>query len=245
MAIETRHNLYFYGSALSNDRCIHYVKLCEYALSHFSAEYTYSELRECAERDHILSNDAIRTLIPIFKGLGFVSYERLGNFAFQDDGLVFYHIQKALSAAQDLSDTCRNAILPILEDAKTKLIWKGLIHLYKLDDDNSRKFQIAIQLLNHFRDISIQEYLYAIYYSLENETIDFSSIIDAVTQRRRNNETDDVLSWNSRAEKYELTKDTATSYLKDLLRTSSLISDSDSSKIVASDQFATFISLIN
>ena len=244
MAIQTNQNLYFYGSVLSNDRCMHYVQLYRFAASHFTSDFTYSKLREESEKNNVLSNGAIRTFIPIFKGLGFVDYESGGLFSFKEDGHLFYHIQSALMAAKDL-DEKRDAVCALLEDAKFRLILKGLVFLYKLDDDNSRKFQIIIQLLNRFNEVSLSEYLYAVNYSLENDTLDFDKLNDIIQECRNSGHIEDVYSWNSRAEQYEPTKDTATSYLKDLLRTARLIEDSDAQKIVASSLLPSFISMLS
>lgn len=244
MAIQTKQNLYFYGSALSPDRCAHYVKLCHFASNYFSEEYTYNQLRVEAEANKILGDDAIRTFIPIFKGLGFVSYERKSIFSYSNDGLLFYHIQKALQESQNLSDDKRETVISLLMDARLHLIWKGLVHLYKNDDDNSRKFQIIINLLDHFGEVSVQEYLYAINYSLENDTIDYAVIINVLQERRKKGLYDDILSWNNRSAKFEHTKDTATSYLKDLLRTAGLIVDVDSVKFTASNRLPIFLSLL-
>lgn len=245
MAIETKQNLYFYGSALSSDRCAHYVKLCHFASKHFSEEYTYNQLRTQAETNKVLGDDAIRTFMPIFKGLGFVSYERKSMFSYSNDGLLFYHIQKALQESQDLSDDKRASVISLLLDARLRLIWKGLIHLYRNDDDNSRKFQIIIKLLEHFGEVSVQEYLFAVNYSLENGTIDHETIASALQERRDNKQEDKVLSWNSHTNKYEDTKDTATSYLKDLLRSAELTIDLDAGKFIASDQLPIFMLMIN
>jgi len=221
------------------------VKLFEFAIQHFSKEYTYASLREEAERLNVLSNDSIRTFIPIFKGLGYVDYKRNGTFKFLNDGILFYYIQKSIFIAQDLDDEKRQPVLTLLEDAKLKIVWKGLLHLYKLDDDNSRKFQIIIQLLNKFGQITIQEYLYAVYFSLENNTIDFNDINNAILERREKENNDEIYSWNRNSGKYEPVKETATCYLKDLLRVAELLKDIDSATISASDNLLAFISILN
>lgn len=147
-------------------------------------------------------------------------------------------------AAKDLGEKS-DAVCALLEDAKLRLILKGLIFLYKLDDDNSRKFQIIIQLLNRFKEVALSEYLYAVNYSLEHKTLDFDKLTEIIQECRNSGHVEDVYSLNSRSGKYEPIKDTATSYLKDLLRTASLIVDSDSQKIVASSLLPSFISMLS
>lgn len=228
MKIKTDINLYFSGSGLTEDRCNDFVKLYEIAESVFSDSYTYKDLQEASFKNAGPGESAVRTLIPLFKLMGFVEYSKSSTFNFTDDGRIFYYMQKSISEAVKATFPQKESVIRNLEEATTKLYWKGFMRLLDSDDDNGRKFRIAYSLFSHFHEINWNEYLYSLILVLGEEQQDVQEAISRIEVNRSNNVTYEIQAKGKNGQ-YDFVASTATSYMKSILETAGLIENAEKS----------------
>lgn len=245
MNIKTDINLYFSGSGLTKDRCEDYVQLYEIAQSAFDGEYSYRELQEKSPEFDGPGASAVRTLIPLFKLMGFVDYSKSSTFRFNDDGKVFYYIQKAILEIEHSDIPQKERLFELINEAQTKLFWKGFLNLLQSDDENGDKFRIAFYLFDAFGEIDWNEYLYALVLVLGTEKRTITDAINVIKGNRKNKIYYDIKA-KGRDGNYSPVATTATSYLKSILETAGLIENSDkqnSSRVTG--RFSEFKSFIN
>ncbi len=245
MKIKTDINLYFSGSGLTRDRCQDFVQLYEIAHSAFDGEYSYKELQEKSTELGGPGASAIRTLIPLFKLMGFVDYSKASIFRFTDDGKVFYYLEKSIIELEQSEIQQRELIIDYLCEAQRKLFWKGFMNLLQSDDENGYKFRIAYYLFDSLGEIEWNEYLYSLYLVLGKEN---HSIPDAIRILKKNRGSKITYEINAKGRdgNYAPVATTATSYLKSILETAGLIENTDkqnSSRVT--EKFSDFKSFIN
>lgn len=245
MDIRTSNNLYCLASAISEERCVHYTQLYEFAKEHFTDAFTYKALQVESAKHTNIGGSAIRTFIPMFKLLGFVNYED-HYFTYTKDGDLFYMIQRTLMDTRKSNHPNKQAVIEELEEARLSLFWKGTLNMLQCDDTNSKKLKVMLQLLNDLHELRWDEYLYAID-SLAND--DSLSIQDVASDLLSNRKKDTVYNFfihNKSTNKFDPLPSTATSYLKSLLLNNKLIDDYDVAHVAkASLSFKEFFSLAN
>lgn len=245
MKIKTDINLYFSGSGLTKDRCEDYVQLYDIAQSAFDGDYSYRELQEKSPELGGPGASAIRTLIPLFKLMGFVDYSKSSTFRYNDDGKVFYYIQKSIIEVEHSDIPQKEKLFELINEAQTKLFWKGFLNLLQSDDENGDKFRIAYYLFDTLGEIDWNEYLYSLVLVLGTEKRTITEAINGIKENRR-----DMISYDIKAKgrdgNYAPVATTATSYLKSILETAGLIENSNkqnSSRVTG--RFSEFKNFIN
>lgn len=208
------------GSSLSEERCTQIglvYDLCDRLGDRLSS---YKDIQNRAVEEQIFgsakADSVIRTIFPLLKKLGFVSYPENGEFKassfFTNTGKSFIFALEAMEEAKSLNE---EAAIAEVRGAIEMIMQLGISNL-ATSEYKSHNILLAIEILRHEREIYWNEILYIL--SLVQTGIPISSAIEKAKDFRG---TDEVFEYfNTKGTDI---KNTAYSYVRSFLAEAGII----------------------
>lgn len=222
------------GSSLSPTRCSQIVKVYDMLQSLGEEKITYVGIQELAESQMLFGStaakSAIRTFFPLLKKIEFVSYD--GEFpadaCFTETGTQFVLACRALEKLSDNTPN-KNEVEKRLLNIKKNIQKQGLINMHNNPTYANHNMWIALQLLQRYRVIHWNEFLYVLHcieygHTVDESLIEISKIKDQIEEYEFVNE------------KGESLPNTCYSYLRSFLVEAGLITNLTSSISAATDE---------
>ena len=152
------------GSSLSEERCQQICLVYDLCNRLGDRLTSYKDIQNIAVEEQIFgsakADSVIRTIFPLLKKLGFVSYPDNGEFKassfFTDTGKSFILALKAMEEAKSLNE---EAAITEVHDAIEMIMQLGITHL-AASDYKSHNILLAIEILRLEREIYWNEILY-------------------------------------------------------------------------------------
>lgn len=215
------------GSSLSPTRCSQIVRIYEMLEEFGNGLMTYVGIQELAESQKLFGStaakSAIRTFFPLLKKLEFVNYdgEFSANKCFTELGTQFVLVCRALENVTDDTKN-KNEVLAKLTHIKQSIQKQGLINMYNNSEYESHNMWLALKLLQRYRVIHWNEFLFLLYCKEAGKPID-----DAINQISKLKE--QIEEYEFVNEKEEPLPNTCYSYLRSFLIEAGLIENLNSS----------------
>lgn len=202
------------GSSLSEDRCQQICLVYDLCSRLGDRLTSYKDIQDKAVKDNIFgfakADSVIRTIFPLLKKLGFVSYHDNGEFKassfFTDTGKSFILALQALEQAKILNED--KAIIKVRK-AIVLIIQLGIINL-SISEYKNHNILLAIEILRQEKEIYWNELLYIL--SLIQTGDSISSAIQKAKQYREKDEVFEYYNTNGKD-----IKNTAYSYVRSFL----------------------------
>lgn len=231
------------GSSLSPTRCSQIVKVYEMLEKFGSENISYVEIQELAESTHLFGStaakSAIRTFFPLLKKLDFVNYDGdfPANMCFTEIGTQFVLVCRAIEHVPDDAKQ-RKTVMVLLTNIKHCIQKQGLINMRNNPAYKSHNMWIALALLQRFRVIHWNEFLYMLHckekgMSIEESLNEVAKLKDEIEDFEFVNENEITLP------------NTCYSYLRSFLIEAGLLENLDSSISTLTDEADDFFHALN
>ena len=230
------------GSSLSPTRCSQIVKVYEMLAKFGNTPINYVGIQELAESQRLFGStaakSAIRTFFPLLKKLDFVNYdsEFPADKCFTELGTQFVLVCRALDNVTDTTNK-RSEVVNKCTHIKQSIQKQGLLNMHENPDYKNHNMWLALKLLQRFRIIHWNEFLYLLYCieygkSVEQSIEEIASLKEKIEEYEFVNEKGDPLP------------NTCYSYLRSFLIEAGLIENLNSSISMATDESAEFFQAI-
>lgn len=214
------------GSSLSYTRCCQIVQVYD-MLEQMGDTYTsYVEIQHNANNCKLFgdtgADSAIRTIFPLLRKIGFVKYDEtfMANRCFTKLGKAFALTCRAYNNAFN-SATKDNDVIAKLLDLKKNIQRQGLLFMYQNSECSNHNMWIALKLLQEFKTIHWNYFIYALY--LNEKKYSINEVIEAI--RIQSNDIKEAIFKN---EKDKELANTIFSYVRAFLEECDLISSTSS-----------------
>lgn len=230
------------GSSLSPTRCGQIVKVYEMLEEFGNETITYVGIQELAESMRLFGStaakSAIRTFFPLLKKLDFVNYEGEfpANKCFTETGTKFVLVCRAIDNVAD-ENKDNKSVIKHLVHIKQSVQKQGLVNMYNNPAYEGHNMWIALKLLQRFRVIHWNEFLYMLYCKENGKAIEDS--LNEVAKLK--NEIEDFEFVN---EKETILPNTCYSYLRSFLIEAGLIENLNSSISTLTDEADEFFHVL-
>ena len=231
------------GSSLSPTRCSQIVKVYEMLEEFGDESISYVGIQELAESTHLFGStaakSAIRTFFPLLKKLDFVNYD--GDFpankCFTEIGTQFVLVCRAIENVPDDAKQ-KETVMVRLTNIKHSIQKQGLINMHNNPAYKSHNMWIALALLQRFRVIHWNEFLYMLHCKEKGMSIEES--LNEVTKLK-----DEIEDFEFVNEKEITLPNTCYSYLRSFLIEAGLLENLNSSISTLTDEADDFFHALN
>ena len=208
------------GSSLSEERCLQICLVYDLCNRLGDRLTSYKDIQNIAAKGKIFgsakADSVIRTIFPLLKKLGFVSYSDFGEFKassfFTDTGKSFILALQAMEEAKSLNE---NVAIAEVRSAIELIMRLGIANL-ATSEYKGHNILLAIEILRHEKEIYWNEILYIL--SLVQTGI---PITTAIQKAKKLRETDEVFEYfNTKGTDI---KNTAYSYVRSFLAEAGII----------------------
>lgn len=177
------------GSSLSDERCEQVRLIYELCESIGNDLTSYKQIQNEAITRHIFgsakADSVIRTIFPLLKKIGFVSYpdneEFKANSFFTENGKLFVLTYNALIYAKAIAD---EKAIALIKNSLILTLWLGIEHLSK-SEYREHNIMLAIEILRRENEIYWNELLFILLSYHRGDSIE-QAIFNAKIHRSNN-----------------------------------------------------------